>query len=261
MADEFNLLQKFGSGVRDLGSTIYGKADELLGGRLPMGPIQDDHSIPLKAYIAKRRIKGDVLEALRADVEYYVNNGLEPELAVKQVLANKRMDFEKILDPNSDYAKAIESGDRKTALGINAHKTANIYKYFENASPKEYANMFKDYNVTDIDMIKGAFTLPDIGYEEEVEPQPRFAKPSLASLPSPEFNKLGLVQNEAGEWVPGRTQPVGGYGAEKSRLNRANPNPGPPQVGYPVPLTNREAPVNQNADKKKTKTYNTGGII
>ena len=108
-----------------------------------------------------------------------------------------------------------------------------IYKYFENASPKEYANMFKDYNVTDIDMIKGAFIMPDTGYQEEIEPI--FQNPSLASLPSPEFNKLGLIQNEAGEWVPGRTQPVGGYGAEKSRINRANPNAGP-QVGYPVSL-------------------------
>ena len=261
MSEKYNILQKFGEGIKDVGSTIYGKADELLGGRLPMGPIQDDHSIPLKAYIEKRRIKGDVLEALRADVEYYIRNGMEPELSVKHVLANKRMDFEKILDPSSDYAKAIESGDRKTALGINAHKTANVYKYFENASPKEYANMFKDYNVTDIDMVKGAFTLPDIGYEEETEPQPRFAKPSLASLPSPEFNKLGLVQNEAGEWVPGRKQPVGGYGAENSRLNRANPNPGAPQVGYPVSLRNEEDSDNQVVNKKKTQTYNTGGII
>ena len=252
MADEFNILQEFGRGAKDIGSAIYGKADELLGGYLPMGPIQGDHNIPLKAYIEKRRIKGEVLEALRSDVEYYIRNGMEPELAVKHVLANKRMDFEKILNPNSDYAKAIEIGDMESPLGANAHMTANIYKYFENASPKEYANMFKDYNVTDIDMVKGAFTLPDIGYEEETEPQPRFMKPSLASLPSPEFNKLGLIQNEAGEWVPGRNQPVGGYGAENSRINRANPNAGP-EVGYPVSLG--QGTPTTVVDKTKTQKH------
>ena len=233
MSEKYNILQEFGRGIKDLGSAAYGLADKATFGVLPMGPIQQEHNIPLKTYIEKRRIKGEVLEALRSDVEYYIRNGMEPELAVKTVLQNKRVDFEKILDPNSEYAKAIAEGDTQSALGKNAHKSANIYKYFENASPKEYANMFKDYYVTDIDMIKGAFIMPDTGYQEEIEPI--FQNPSLASLPSPEFNKLGLIQNEAGEWVPGRTQPVGGYGAEKSRINRANPNAGP-QVGYPVSL-------------------------
>jgi hypothetical protein len=255
MADEFNILQKFGRGIKDAGSAIYGAADRLVGGHLPMGPIQQDHNIPLKAYIEKRRIKSDVLDSLRADVEYYIRNGMEPELAVKLVLGNKRMDFEKILDPNTDYAKAIESGDTTSALGKNAHRTANIYKYFENASPKEYANMFKDYNVTDVDMVRDSFTMPDTGYSEEIEPQ--FIKPSLKHLPSPEFNKLGLVQNEAGEWVPGRTQPVGGYGAELSRINRANPNAGP-EFGHPVSLRTGEAPVK---NKKKTQTHYTGGVV
>ena len=55
-------------------------------------------------------------------MEYYIRNGMEPELAVKTVLQNKRVDFEKILDPNSEYAKAIAEGDTQSALGKNAHK-------------------------------------------------------------------------------------------------------------------------------------------
>ena len=258
MADNYNILQNFGRKVKDAGSAVYGAADRLVGGALPMGPIQDDHNIPLKAYIEKRRIKGDVLDSLRNDVEYYIKNGMDPELAVKTVLQNKRIDFEKILDPNSDHSKAIAEGDTKTAFGKNAHRSANIFKYFENASPKEYANMFADYNVTDVDMVKGAFTMPDTGYSEEVEPQTQFQKPSLASMPSPEFNKLGLIQNEAGEWVPGTTQPAGGYGAEKSRINRANPNAGP-QVGYGVSLGANNH--NRQIDRKRSQKTHTGGII
>ena len=257
MAGPFDTLQKWGS-------SIYGKADEMLGGKLPMGPIQGDHRIPLNAYIEKRRIKGEVLEALRNDVEYYIKSGLAPELAVKLVLQNKRMDFENILNPETDQARAIASGDTKSELGRNAHQTANIYKYFENASPKEYANMFKGFGITDIDYIKGAFTLPDTGYSEEVDPGYNFnpytgggfRKPSLTHLPSPEFNKLGLVQDETGEWVPGTTQPVGGYGAELSRINRANPNAGP-QVGYPVSLRTGQTTNGQTAapvtNKQKTQ--------
>ena len=245
MSEKYNILQQFGRGAKDIGSAVYGTADRLVGGRLPMGPMQEDHNIPLKAYIEKRRIKGDVLEALRSDVEYYIRNGMEPELAVKHVLANKRMDFEKILNPSSDYAKAIEVGDMESPLGANAHMTANIYKYFENASPKEYANMFKDYDISDVDMGKSFFTMPDTGY------QPEWEMPSLKSLPSPEFNKLGLIQNEAGEWVPGRTQPAGGYGAENSRINSANPNAGP-EFGYAAPLGNRqEVPTNRKSQKHK----------
>ena len=236
MAKPFEILKRFGQGVKDTGSAAYGATDMAMGGRLPMGPIQGEHQIPLTSYIEKRRIKGDVLDALRGDVEYYINNGMDAELAVKLVLQNKRKDFEKILDPNSEHAKAIAEGDTKTPFGKNAHRSANVFKYFENASPKEYASMFKDYDVTNVDMVKEAFTMPDTGYSEETEPMPRFTHPSMANMPSPEFNKLGLVQDESGQWVPGTTQPAGGYGAENSRINRANPNAGP-EYGYAAPLT------------------------
>jgi len=245
MSEKFNILQRFGRGLKDVGSAAYGVADRLTFGALPMGPIQQEHNIPLKAYIEKRRIKGDVLDSLRSDVEYYINSGMPAELAVKTVLQNKRMDFEKTLDPNSEQAIAIAEGDTESPVGKNAHRSANIFKYFENASPKEYANMFKDYDVSDVDMVKSFFTMPDTGY------QPEWEMPSLKSLPSPEFNKLGLIQNEAGEWVPGTTQPAGGYGAENSRINRANPNAGP-EFGYAAPLGNRqEVPTNRKAQKHK----------
>ena len=262
MSEKFNILQRFGRGIRDVGSAAYGLADKATFGALPMGPIQQEHKIPLKAYIEKRRIKGEVLDSLRGDVEYYIRNGMHPELAVKTVLQNKRIDFEKTLDPNSEQARAIAEGDTKSPLGKNAHRSANIFKYFENASPKEYANMFKPYDITDGDMVKGYFTLPDTGYSEEIDPNYDYTAqtgesdmirmPSLKHLPSPEFNKLGLIQNEAGEWVPGRNQPVGGYGAENSMINRANPHAGP-EVGYPVSLG--QGTPTTVVDKTKTQKH------
>lgn len=214
----FQALQDFGRGA-------YGRTDTMLGGALPGGPIQGNFQIPLQAYMEKRRIKGDVLKSLHGDVEHYIRNGLEPEQAIRLVLGNKRLMFEKVLDPESMEAQAIAGGDTETALGKAAHNAANIFKYFESASPKEYSGMFSDYGVTDVDLIKGSFTLPDVApvavQGPAPEPASKFTHPSLAGL-APTFkenwNKLGFVQNAEGEWVPGRKQPVGGYGAHLSKL-------------------------------------------
>jgi hypothetical protein len=154
MAGPFEALQRFGT-------SAYGRADELMGGALPGGPIQGEHRIPLASYVEKRRIKGDVLNTLQSDVDYYVRQGLEPEAAIRLVLGNKRKKFENTLDPNSEEGKAIAEGDTQTAFGKSAHNAANIYKYFEGATDKEFSDMFSKFGVNDSNMVRDFFTLPD----------------------------------------------------------------------------------------------------
>tara|TARA_R110002012_G_scaffold10075_6_gene46852 strand:- start:1532 stop:2236 length:705 start_codon:yes stop_codon:yes gene_type:complete len=172
----YDKLQEFGRTIKKLGSGIYGGADIALGGALPGGPIQSEgfpqpaslvsqptqnFNIPLQAYIDKRMIKGDVLRGLKSDVDYYVRNGLEPEAAVRLVIGNKRQQFVNTLNPESPQYAAIQQGDRETPLGKAAHNSANIFKYFESASPKEYEEMFSDFGITDASFVRDEFRTPD----------------------------------------------------------------------------------------------------
>ena len=207
----FQALKQFG---QDTASKIYGGADQFLGGRLPGGPIQGQFNIPLQKYVEKRRMKGEVLNDLQLEVEHYIKNGLQPEAAVRLVIGNKKNMFQKTLDPNSEEYMTLASGDTNSLRAKEIENAIKAYKYFELASPDEMGEMFSKFGVTDGQMVNDSYIMKDV--------PPAFIKPSLANLPTYEWNKMGLIQNEAGEWVPGRTQPVGGYGAEKSRLNPAN---------------------------------------
>ena len=201
----FQALKRFG---QNAASAVYGGADKMMGGLLPGGPNQGGHKIPLKSYIDKRRIKGQVLNGLQAEVDMYIRNGLQPEHAVRFVLQNKRNQFRKMLNPRSEEYQILASGDMSSPKGQNVHNIANTYKYFETASPREMSEMFSKYNVTDAALVKDAFVLPDIANVGQNKPSladlPSYAwqNPSLGNLPQMQTNKMGLMQNEAGEWVP-----------------------------------------------------------
>jgi hypothetical protein len=159
-------------------------------------------NIPLKAYIDKRMIKGDVLRNLKSDVEHYIRNGLEPEAAVRLVIGNKKKQFISTLTPGSAQNKAIQDGDRDSALGKAVHNAANTFKYFESASPKEYEEMFSDFGINDGSFVKNQFLMPD--------------RPNSA---------MGMVEG----------------GVDMIRSGASGINPAPTQTPAPNPLLPRQA--------------------
>ena len=126
-------------------------------------PGYTQHSIPLQAYIDKRMIKNDVLDTLKEDMEYFIRQGLEPEHAMNLIINNKKKQFSRTLNPNDAFYKAIQEGDTKSAQGKAAHQAANVFKYFEDASPKEYDDMFSSFGITDGNLVNNLFRMPNTG--------------------------------------------------------------------------------------------------